>query len=180
MAQYRETYNTGFLVTSASVQQFGVIALIGYLRSGTFPVSMAMIYDYKNHLLFNGNKRKFDLSTQLVYGQVEGIEFSNTATAFVTNELYTNGSTIPQNCAQLILLRIYLLIIYIQNQKLHLQQTIYRFVQEIQFHLPINLQMHQLHGSGVFLVEILFLLSSKSAGTVSSPWNLFRYTYCNE
>ena len=60
-----------------------------------------------------------------------------------------------QNCAQLILLRIYLLIIYIQNQKLHLQQTIYRFVQEIQFHLPINLQMHQLHGSGVFLVEIL-------------------------
>ncbi|MBK9047405.1 MAG: PKD domain-containing protein [Bacteroidetes bacterium] len=95
VAQYRETYNTGFLVTSASVQQFGVIALIGYLRSGTFPVSMAMIYDYKNHLLFNGNKRKFDLSTQLVYGQVEGIEFSNTATAFVTNELYTNGSTIP-------------------------------------------------------------------------------------
>jgi PKD repeat protein len=95
VAQYRETYNTGFLVTSASVQKYGVIALIGYLRTGTFPVSMSMIYDYKNHLLFNGNKRKFDLSTQLVYGQVEGIEFSNTSTAFVTNELYTNGSTIP-------------------------------------------------------------------------------------
>lgn len=95
VAQYRETYNTGFLVTSASVQKYGVIALIGYLRTGTFPVSMSMIYDYKNNLLFNGNKRKFDLSTQLVYGQVEGIEFSNTSTAFVTNELYTNGSTIP-------------------------------------------------------------------------------------
>lgn len=95
VAQYRETYNTGFLVTSASVQKYGVIALIGYLRTGTFPVSMSMIYDYKNHLLFNGNKRKFDVSTQLVYGQVEGIEFSNTSTAFVTNELYTNGSTIP-------------------------------------------------------------------------------------
>lgn len=95
VAQYRETYNTGFLVTSASVQQYGVIALIGYLRSGTFPVNMSMLYDYKNHLLFNGNKRKFDLSTQLVYGQVEGIEFSNTGTAFITNELYTNGSTIP-------------------------------------------------------------------------------------
>ncbi|MBL0340063.1 MAG: PKD domain-containing protein [Bacteroidetes bacterium] len=94
VAQYRETYNTGFLVTSASVQQFGVISLIGYLKTGTQPVSMCLIYDYKNNLLFNGNKRKFDLSTQLVYGQVEGVEFFNSSRAFVTNELFTNGTTV--------------------------------------------------------------------------------------
>ncbi len=93
VAQYRETYNTGFLVTSASVQGFGVISLVGYLKTGTKPISMVMIYDYKNNLLFNGNKRKFDLSTQLTYGQVEGVEFFNSSYAFVTNELFTSGTT---------------------------------------------------------------------------------------
>lgn len=95
VAQYRETYNTGFLVTSAAVQEFGVIALIGYLRTGAKPVSLCMIYDYKNNLLFNGNKRKFDLSTQVVQGQVEGVEFFNSSQAFVTNELYTTGANVP-------------------------------------------------------------------------------------
>ncbi len=95
VAQYRETYNTGFLVTSASIQQFGVIALLGYIKTGTQAVSMCMIYDYKNNLFFNGNKRKFDLSTQLVQGQTEGIEFFNSSRAFVTNELFTNGATVP-------------------------------------------------------------------------------------
>lgn len=93
IAQKRETLNTGFLVTSASVQSFGVISLIGYLKTGTKPVSMYMLYDYKNNLLFNGNKRKFDLSTQLTYGQVEGVEFFNSSYAFVTNELFTSGTT---------------------------------------------------------------------------------------
>ena len=95
VAQYRETYNTGFLVTSASVQQFGVIALIGYIKTGTQAVSMCMLYDYKNNLLFNGNKRKFNMSTQLVQGQMEGVEFFNSSRAFVTNELFTNGATVP-------------------------------------------------------------------------------------
>ena len=95
VAQLRETFNTGFLVTSASVQQYGVISLIGYLRTGAKPVSLYMLYDYKNNLFFNGNKRKFDLSTQNVYGQVEGVEFFNNSLAFVSNELYTTGANVP-------------------------------------------------------------------------------------
>ncbi|MFN0189828.1 MAG: PKD domain-containing protein [Bacteroidia bacterium] len=95
VAQLRETLNTGFLVTGATVQQYGVISLIGYLRTGTKPVSLYMLYDYKNNLFFNGNKRKFDLSTQNVYGQVEGVEFFNSSLAFVTNELYTTGANVP-------------------------------------------------------------------------------------
>jgi PKD repeat protein len=95
IAQYRETYNTGFLVTSATVQKFGVISLIGYLRTGTKPVSMCLLYDYKNHLFFNGNKRKFDLSTQTIYGQVEGVEFFSSSIAYVTNELYTTAANVP-------------------------------------------------------------------------------------
>ncbi len=95
VAQYRETYNTGFLVTSAAVQSYGVIALIGYLKTGSKPVSLCMLYDYKNHLFFNGNKRKFDLSTMTVNGQVEGIEFYSPGVGFITNELYTSGASVP-------------------------------------------------------------------------------------
>lgn len=95
VAQLRETLNTGFLVTGASVQQYGVISLIGYLKTGTMPVSLYVLYDYKNNLFFNGNKRKFDLSTQNVYGQVEGVEFINSSRAFVSNELYTTGTNVP-------------------------------------------------------------------------------------
>lgn len=95
VAQYRETYNTGYLVTSATIQKFGVIALSGYLRSGTFPVNISLLFDYNGPYFFNGNKRTFDVSTQLVYGQVEGIEFSGTSRAFVTNELYTTGTNVP-------------------------------------------------------------------------------------
>ncbi|MEO8085555.1 MAG: PKD domain-containing protein [Bacteroidota bacterium] len=95
IAQYRETYNAGFLVTSATIQNTGVIALCGYIKDGTKAISMCMIYDYKNNLLFNGNKRKFDLSTLLVNGQVEGVEFFNGAYGYVTNERYTSGANVP-------------------------------------------------------------------------------------
>jgi PKD repeat protein len=51
------------------------------------------LFDHRNNYFFNGNKRKFDVSTQLVHGQLEGVEFFNNTRAFVTNELYTNGTT---------------------------------------------------------------------------------------
>lgn len=95
VAQLRETLNTGFLVTGASVQQYGVISLIGYLRTGTKPISLYMLYDYRNNFLFNGNKRKFDLSNQNVYGQMEGVDFFNSYLGFVSNELYTTGTNVP-------------------------------------------------------------------------------------
>lgn len=94
VAQYRETLNVGYLVTSASIQKFGVITLIGYDNSATRPISLYMLYDYKNGLFFNGNKRKFNLSTELVNGQVEGVDFFNTSYAYISNEKYTNGATL--------------------------------------------------------------------------------------
>ncbi len=94
VAQYRETLNVGYLVTSASIQKFGVIALIGYDNSATRPISLYMLYDYKNGLFFNGNKRKFNLSTEFVHGQVEGVDFFNTSYAYISNEKYVNGGTV--------------------------------------------------------------------------------------
>jgi hypothetical protein len=94
VAQYRETLNAGFLVTSATIQDFGVIALLGYDNSASKPISMWMVYDYKNNLFFNGNKRKFDLSTELVYGQTEGVEFLKGAYGYISNERFTSGATV--------------------------------------------------------------------------------------
>lgn len=86
VAQKKETYNTGFLVTGASVQNFGVISLVGYQKTGLLPVSMCLLFDYKNNLLFNGNKRKFSLSSMLTNGQVEGVAFLNNGVGFISNE----------------------------------------------------------------------------------------------
>ncbi|HKR04214.1 MAG TPA: PKD domain-containing protein [Bacteroidia bacterium] len=94
VAQYRETLNAGFLVTSATIQDFGVIALLGYDNSASRPIYMYMLYDYKNNLFFNGNKRKFDISTELVYGQTEGVEFLKGAYGYISNERFTSGATV--------------------------------------------------------------------------------------
>lgn len=86
VAQLRESFNAGCLVTAASIQELGVIILLGYVKSGTYPVYVWMLYDFKNGLFFNGNKRRFDASTMLVHGQTEGIDFMNNAAAYISNE----------------------------------------------------------------------------------------------
>ncbi len=86
IAQVKETLNAGNLVTGAGIQEGGVIALIGYDKSGLFPVSIWMLYDFHGGLFFNGNKRKFNCSSMLVNGQTEGIDFKNGAYGYVSNE----------------------------------------------------------------------------------------------
>ncbi len=94
VAQYRETLNAGYLVTGASVQKGGVIALVGYNNSGSGPIYVYMLYDHKNSFFFSGNKRKFNMGDKATYGQMEGVDFFNAAYAYVSNEKYTSGSTI--------------------------------------------------------------------------------------
>ncbi len=86
IAQVKETLNAGNLVTGATVQEGGVIALIGYDKSGLFPVSIWMLYDHHGGLFYNGNKRKFSCSTMLINGQTEGIDFKNGGYGYVSNE----------------------------------------------------------------------------------------------
>ncbi len=88
IAELKETLNTGFLVTGAGIQQNGIIALIGYDNTGVAPLFLYMLYDYKNGLFFNGNKRKFNAGNVLSYGQAEGIDFRNGAYGYVTNERF--------------------------------------------------------------------------------------------
>lgn len=84
----RETFNTGNLITGAGIQEGGVIALIGYDKSGIVPISLWMLYDFHDGLFFNGNKRKFNLSSAIVYGQTEAIDFKNGAYGYISNERF--------------------------------------------------------------------------------------------
>lgn len=87
-AQLLETINAGYLVTGAAVQEGGVIALCGYDNTGVAPIFLYMLYDYKNGLFFNGNKRRFNLSNALTNGQIEGVDFKNGAYGYVSNERF--------------------------------------------------------------------------------------------
>src|SRR6185436_18042421 len=95
VAQLRETLNAGYLVTSASVQKGGVIALLGYDNGGVAPIYIYMLYDYKNNLFFNGNKRRFNVANALSHGQTEGIEFFSGAYGYISNERFNNIVNIP-------------------------------------------------------------------------------------
>lgn len=87
-AQVKESFNPGNLITGATIQEGGVIALIGYDKTGIVPISIWMLYDYSGNLFFNGNKRKFNLSSAIVNGQTEGIAFKNGAYGYISNERF--------------------------------------------------------------------------------------------
>ncbi len=88
IAQVKETLNAGFLVTGAGIQKNGVIALVGYDNTGVAPIYVYMLYDFKNGLFFNGNKRRFNSGSAISYGQTEGIDFRNGAYGYISNERF--------------------------------------------------------------------------------------------
>ena len=91
VAQMKETLNAGFLVTGAGIQQNGVVAFVGYDNAGVAPIYIYMLYNYKNGLFFNGNKRRFNASNALTYGQTEGIDFRNGVYGYISNERFTQS-----------------------------------------------------------------------------------------
>lgn len=88
IAQLRESFNAGCLITGATIQKGGVIALLGYDNAGAAPVYVWMLYDYKNGYFFNGNKRRFNAGSMLTNGQTEGIDFFNAAYGYISNERF--------------------------------------------------------------------------------------------
>ncbi|MFI5220628.1 MAG: PKD domain-containing protein, partial [Bacteroidia bacterium] len=88
LAQMRESFNAGCLITGATIQKGGVIALLGYDNTGAAPVYVWMLYDYKDGYFFNGNKRRFNAGSMLTHGQTEGIDFFNAAYGYISNERF--------------------------------------------------------------------------------------------
>lgn len=82
-AQFKATLDVDGLITGAAyMPDKQVVVLLGY--SGTVQPFLYLLYDFKGHDFFSGNKRKVSLS--LSFHQTEGIASSNGIDYFITNE----------------------------------------------------------------------------------------------
>lgn len=91
-AQAMETYAVGYLVTAADkVPGQNIVALLGYVNSGTGNHYMQVLSDYKADSFFSGNKRRIDLGDATVMGQAEGLTFSNGKYGYISNEQFVRS-----------------------------------------------------------------------------------------
>lgn len=87
-AQLVDSFNVNGLITSAAIQNDGVIALLGYDNTGFAPCFIWMLYDYQSSSFFSGNKRMFTIGSAINLGQVEGIDFLGNNYGYITNERF--------------------------------------------------------------------------------------------
>ena len=83
-----DSFDVNGLITSAAIQNNGVIVLLGYDNTGFAPCFTWMLYDYQGDQFFSGNKRMFSLGSAISIGQVEGIDFAGNNSGYITNERF--------------------------------------------------------------------------------------------
>lgn len=89
VAQLRETYNVGGLITGADISDDGAIVLLGYTEAGFNFIWL--LFDYFDFHYFSGNKRRIEYGTALTNSQTEGIAFKNNREGFVCSEQFDVG-----------------------------------------------------------------------------------------
>ncbi len=89
VAELRETFNVGGLITGADVNDEGTIVLLGYTEVGFNFIWI--LFDYTDFHYFSGNKRKIEYGTALTNSQTEGIAFKNNKEGFVCSEQFDVG-----------------------------------------------------------------------------------------
>lgn len=85
VAQLRDSFDVGFLVTAADISEDGTIALLGY-DANTSETSMLLLWDYTGSSVFGGNKRKISLGNALNMSQAEGLAFRTNTEGFICSE----------------------------------------------------------------------------------------------
>jgi hypothetical protein len=85
VAQLRDSFDTGFLVTSADISEDGTIVLLGY-DGNTSVTSMLLLWDYPGTAIFSGNKRKITLGNALNMSQAEGVTFRTNTEGYICSE----------------------------------------------------------------------------------------------
>ncbi|MBO3271128.1 T9SS type A sorting domain-containing protein [Hymenobacter defluvii] len=94
-ARYRAMLNVNGLVTGAALNAAGTEAtLLGYTATGaTFAW---LLFDFPTGRVLQGNKRRIDLPSALLVGQVEALTFTDRYSVLVSNErLATSFLTVP-------------------------------------------------------------------------------------
>jgi len=87
-AQVVDSFDVQGLITSASIQDDGLIVLLGYSFSGGAQCFVWMLNDYEGTRFFSGNKRRFSIGSPAVVGQSEGICLRGENKGFITNEKF--------------------------------------------------------------------------------------------
>ena len=83
-AKFKVNYDVGGLITGATyLEDKKLLVLCGY--SSMVKPFLYLLYDFKDHDFFSGNKRKIPLSG-MSFNQTEGIATSNGTDYFITNE----------------------------------------------------------------------------------------------
>lgn len=97
-ASLKAVHDVNGLITGAAyVKDKRLVVLTGY--SPTVQPFLYLLYDFKGHDFFSGNKRKIGLS--LPFHQVEGIATANGIDYYVTNERLVKIITVPQKLHRL-------------------------------------------------------------------------------
>ncbi len=87
-----ETMAVGGIITGACTNKIqDKIVLTGYnVKNGACFIHL--LWDFKNNLFFNGNKRKIGLGIALTLGQNESVTFKDKQLYLTTEEKYTNAA----------------------------------------------------------------------------------------
>ncbi|MBI1226769.1 MAG: T9SS type A sorting domain-containing protein [Bacteroidetes bacterium] len=85
VAQLRDSFDTGFLVTAADISEEGTIALLGY-DGNTSVTSMLLLWDYEGSNFLSGNKRTITLGNAVNMSQAEGLVFRTNTEGYICSE----------------------------------------------------------------------------------------------
>lgn len=86
VAVLRDSLEAGGLITGATINNDGVVALLGYTVSEGF---MWLLSDYNGTNFFSGNKRRISFGSVLNISQIEGITFSEGGRGFISAENFS-------------------------------------------------------------------------------------------
>jgi len=86
-AKLVESFDTKGFITSADINEDGVVALLGYTEGGS--TFLWLLHDYEGSQFFTGNKRRIELGSGIVNGKTEGISFSNGLRGYITSESFS-------------------------------------------------------------------------------------------
>jgi hypothetical protein len=94
VAQLRDSLFVDGLITDATIDSTtGRILLLGYKNNGSnfYTSFVYLLFDYNQHHIFSGNKRRIEIGNMLNVSQTEGIAFEDSSSGFISAEKITSS-----------------------------------------------------------------------------------------
>jgi len=94
VAHLRDSLFVDGLITDATIDSTtGRILLLGYKNNGSnfYTSFVYLLFDYNQHHIFSGNKRRIEIGNMLNVSQTEGIAFEDSSSGFISAEKITSS-----------------------------------------------------------------------------------------